>query len=354
MQWVSFFSADLANHLGEISFPLNYQSDEHNAPAVLAKQDGSWLVARTGHGETLGNEQGEIDVYHVSAQFEIVEKDKLILPSGATYVQLAQLDEQLYLMSRDDEQGWGMFVSEDNGKNWSGWLPLGQISGRAYMLMQTENFSQSEYPGLVFHLARHPLDDIQELSTVLLKPELQHRDDLGLKNALLQQTTERIYYNDKNENIRLLSALNREQNICYLYSDFYAASADKHWDLHFIGQDPDRNDSINLAIGQYVGRLGQTDYVTGASLKSCDLDEGGMIELFVAHQSTDSDSYQITSLILDSQTGNVVSEESLYQSENILYRPVYIPELDYLMFNETKEWHSYKDWQATQRVVKLP
>jgi len=48
-----------------------------------------------------------------------------------------------------------------------------------------------------------------------------------------------------------------------------------------------------------------------------------------------------------------LSENVLYTSEKKLYRPVFIKEFNYVMFNEAEYWHTYEDWLANQIIIKL-
>jgi hypothetical protein len=161
-QWVSFFSADLSEKLAEIHFPLDFYADEHNAPAVLATDDGHWLVVRTGHNDTFEKGQGKLFTYLLDDTFAIVNEATLSLSNGATYAQLVEVGGIISLLTRDTELGWGLFISKDNGESWSDWQKVWSSDGNRYISMQGFTGETLGSEQLVFNVGNHPLDKTQK------------------------------------------------------------------------------------------------------------------------------------------------------------------------------------------------
>ena len=75
--------------------------------------------------------------------------------------------------------------------------------------------------------------------------------------------------------------------------------------------------------------------------------------MFVTAKQENTNKYQLLLVSLDAQTGTLLSETILYTSEKTLYRPVFIDDLNYVMFNEAEYWNSYENWLANQMIIKL-
>lgn len=361
LQWVSFFSADLTTKLAELAFARNFYADEHNAPAILAINDGGWLIVRTGHNDTFENGNGKLYVYSVSEEFEIVDETQLFTESGASYAQLVQAHDNVYLLTRDTQKGWGTFTSSDNGKTWSQWQPLWQESGRRYMSLQ--NFTRDDLGNeqLLLNVGHHPIDVVQKIGYLLLSTSglsvssqinaLVTPSGLSLSHeeAGNDVTLSLMQNNGARSNIRFLDAATKNDNICHLYSKL-----NNNWQLALVAHDLDNKQSYEFSLGSYQGVLNDSSYVLGASIGQCNLHAGELLDVFVAHQEQDSNDYIIEQVFIDVQSGAITAREEITRSKKQLYRPVYIEALNYLMFNEAEYWHSYDRWQATQKVIKLP
>lgn len=83
----------------------------------------SWIVARTGHNERFNGTKGRLYVHVLTRdetqQYQISAPKELFVENGATYAQLAQINDSIYLLSRDVDDGWGYFISNDKGATWS-------------------------------------------------------------------------------------------------------------------------------------------------------------------------------------------------------------------------------------------
>ncbi len=357
-QWVSFFSDDLSKKLAEIPFARNFYADEHNAPAVLALNNGNWLIVRTGHNDTFENNQGRLYVYSVDNKFEISNEVRLSTKNGATYAQLVETNGFVHLLTRDSHKGWGYFVSYDQGVTWGDWQPLWPDKGHRYISMQKFNSLQSSDEQVIFNIGHHPTDKIQNIGYLIGKNSIDGKSlvtngDNQIDHAKAKSEVEfsLSQQSDLASNIRFLDAKNESDNVCHLYSTLN--SADNSWQLNATGHNIAQETTHNFDLGRYFGVLGESTYVNGASIGHCRLDEGEQLEVFVAHQEQGSQDFLISRVYVDVQSGDILNVEEVVRSEKQLYRPVYIRELNYLMFNEAEYWRTYERWQALQKVIKL-
>jgi len=239
-QWVSFFSEGLTTKLAEIPFARNYYADEHNAPAILGNDDGSWLIVRTGHNDTFEQGQGKLYVYSVDDKFKISHEVKLFTENGATYAQLVKANNNIYLLTRDSHKGWGFFVSEDDGISWGNWQSLWIEQGHRYISMQGFGLDNYGNDQLIFNIGHHPTDVNQKIGYLVAKTTSQGMGlmsgaDLQLNHAKTSADVEVSFsqQGDSASNIRFLDASNKNGNVCHLYSQLN--SDNNQWQLFVTG-----------------------------------------------------------------------------------------------------------------------
>jgi hypothetical protein len=356
-QWVSFFTNDLTEKLAEVAFPLDFYVDEHNAPAVLPTDDGHWLVVRTGHNDTFEQGKGKLFTYLLDNTFSIIHEAKLTLDNGATYAQLAEINGTVYLLTRDTETGWGIFTSQDSGENWGRWEKLWRGGGKRYISMQSFNGDTSGNKQLIFNLGNHPSDTTQKIAYLIAKQDdnggqLITHSGLPLDDDNINDELITSYY-EKSTNashIRLLDSANTSHNVCHLYSKLNTQTND--WELYLSGHNLLKNRIENYYIGEFSGVLGDSTYVNGASIGGCLLDSSEQFDVFVVDYDPVTKYYHIHRVFVDMQSGDTRIEE-VAKSLNQLYRPIYIPKLNYLMYNEALTWENYQRWRASQRLIKL-
>jgi len=359
-QWIAFFDRELNTVLAEHSFENLFRPDEHNAPAVLSLDNNEWLVARTGHDDTIYGKQDAIEITHFDVDYKVSHQQILRTETGATYAQLQKANGSLYLLTRDTKMGWGIFTSLDSGISWSIWQAVNLPAGIAYALLKKENVLGAEFERLILHSGNHPIDNKQTIAYSYFDLNI---NDPKLTEDNNQNVGDIVDRSNANFNVlhslitksstetRFLDAYNRENNICHLYSS--ATNETNVWQLNVLVSG--ENKSIkNYLVGNFTGMLGDNKYITGASIKGCQNYNGGLIELLVAHKVDNGQRYQIDTINIDAQSGDVLSIDNLYSSLKALYRPVYIEELNYVMFNESEYWHTYENWQAAQKIIKLP
>lgn len=356
-QWVSFFNDDLSEKLAEIHFPQDFYADEHNAPAVLATDNGHWLVVRTGHNDTFEQGRGKLFTYLLDDNFTIVQQGTLNLDNGATYAQLSQVGGNIYLLTRDTEAGWGVFTSVDNGESWSNWRKIWRGGGNRYISMQGFDGDGTGNGQVIFNIGNHPSDKTQNIAYLITEPadngsELQTSSGRNFDDEKITEELITSHYEKTAgaTNIRLLDSANNQQNICHLYSALDPQSSE--WQLFLSGHNLVTNTTEHYFIGDYSGVLGDSTYVNGAAIGKCLLDPNEQFDVFVANYDQQSKSYFIHQVFVDAQSGDTRSEV-ITQSTNQLYRPQYISELNYLMYNEALRWDSYQRWQADQKLIKL-
>jgi hypothetical protein len=156
--------------------------------------------------------------------------------------------------------------------------------------------------------------------------------------------------NTRASNIRLLDSANSQHFVCHLYSQLNTKTND--WQLFLSGHNLNTNITEHYFIGDFSGVLSDTSYVNGATIGSCTLNPSDEFDVFVASFDAAINSYFIEQVFVDIQSGNSRSEV-IIKSVNQLYRPQYVSEHNYLMFNESLSWQNYQQWQANQRVIKL-
>lgn len=362
-QWVVFLNDDLTEIYHQFSFEARFISDEHNAPAVLALKQGKWIVARTGHNDTFSG-SGIVEVTIFNKELNVERSLDLKTKSGSTYVQLVEVNDSLYLLTRDTSESWGAFISNDGGDSWLKWQALALPEGlRTYVLIEKERKATEIYERIIIHKGNHPIHNQQTIAYSYLDlddydPALQtdkavsfDDDNIKSNNDYNIQLSQQSPYST---NIRLLDSYNKENNLCHLYSTINRTT--NKWKLNILTKSASNSSSHlvtnkNYFLGSYSGILGEGSYITGASIKVCNLFDGGQIEVFVSHEINNT--YHISVVSLDYQTGEILSTEHLYSTKNQLYRPVYIEELDYIMFNEASYWESYESWKAKQVVIPL-
>ncbi|REL34896.1 hypothetical protein [Thalassotalea euphylliae] len=344
-QWVAFVDSKLSQVLAEHSFPRKFKSDEHNAPAVIKLSNG-WLVARTGHNDEFSDGQGLIQLAYFDEAFNLTFEQELFLANGATYVQLLDIASDIYLLTRDKELGWGIFVKSEGNQDWSPWSRLKLSSGRNYVLMDKAPIDASE--NILLTLAKHPLDlDQKIIHTLIFAAELQARGELLDLNKASKPITEFSIKNVNATNIRLLDVKVRDQSTCHLRS--MRVGSNWRLTLQVIESSEPNIQPRHLELGTFSGMLGDNVYITGASIKQCASADGELVKVLVTHKRDDN-RYQLTELVLDTQTSEIIDEVSLYQSTKQLYRPVYIPAFDKVMVNEAEYWNTYENWRANQII----
>ncbi len=114
--------------------------DDHNAPAVLVRQDGHIIVAyASGH-----NSGNCVYVRHSSENESIENFSKAIKiesPRNVSYAQLIEYKDKLFLFSRSGYRLWQYVVSDDYGLTWSDWTVLVSAPMQYYIKLTrtTEN-----------------------------------------------------------------------------------------------------------------------------------------------------------------------------------------------------------------------
>lgn len=345
-QWVAFIDQVGASEARVHEFSKIYVADEHNAPAVV-KLDEGWLVARTGHNDEFSAGQGLIQLAYFDEALNLTLEQELFLANGATYAQLLDISGDIYLLTRDKELGWGIFVKSEGDQDWSPWSRLKLSPGRNYVLMDKAPIDASE--NILLTLAKHPLDLDQEIiHTLIFAAELQARGELLDLNKASKPITEFSIKNVNATNIRLLDVKVRDQSTCHLRS----MRVGSNWRLTLqVTESSDPNlQPRHLELGAYSGMLGGNVYITGASIKQCASADGELVKVLVTHQ-VESDLYQLSELAVDVQTGEIVEKTLLYNSTRQLYRPIYIPQFDKVMFNEAEYWNTYENWRASQIIM---
>jgi len=359
-QWIAFVNNDLSEVIADHQFNNLYYADEHNAPAVIALPKNQWLVARTGHNDTFDNGQGIIEVTLFDQKFEPQPSHTLRTVSGSSYVQLVKANNKLYLLTRDTNEGWGVFISDDLATTWSDWQAIKLPPGRKYALIKKENRSGQNYERIILSTSNHPLDHDQQISYSYMDlaiddPMRELTEDIRLGkakesnsfNSLLQVSSE------TSSNIRLLDVYNDNNSSCHLYSSQNDLKYKEKWQLNIIARNVASESTVTYEVGNFSGVLGDNAYITGASIKSCHYVDGDSIDVLVTSELEESAKSTLSLISLDAQTGVVLSEHIIYSSDKKLYRPVYIEELNYVMFNEAEYWKDYENWSANQIIVKL-
>lgn len=360
-QWVVFVERDLSKVLAEIKFKERYKADEHNAPAVLHLDDGSWIVARTGHNDIFSLGRGLIELSFIDQKFRVTRDLKLFLENGASYTQLLEANDVLYLLTRDTKNGWGMFTSNDYGGTWSEWSAINLPKGRNYVLLTKDASAEYPYEKLVLNIGKHPLDDNQNIAFsyldysadgLKLKSEngglLTKFDSNGFISQLLinQETSTRT---------RFLDAQLNNQGICHLYSTKHnlVETETETWDLNIVVRKDVTAPKRDYFIGEFQGVLGNSAYIIGASIKRCNLNDGESIEVLVTHKDLVTSEYVLSLILIDAQTGIRLDSHVVYRSEKVLYRPQYIKATNHVMFNEAIYWNTYENWSANQILMSL-
>lgn len=357
-QWISFFNSDLSELYKQHSFKQLFKADEHNAPAVIALDNNQWLVARTGHNDTFAG-QGIIEITLFNEQFNVTSAVELNTKNGATYAQLVEANNKVYLLTRDTSASWGVFISEDNGLNWSNWQPVVLPVGyRTYAFIEKENNPGTEYERIIMHSGNHPLDNQQTIAYSYLDlakndPSILSNKSINIGNVTAKSNDnyniQLLKNNADSTHIRFLDGYNKENNLCHLYSIQEPVTG--NWQLNVVNTAHGAENKNNYVVGNFSGVLGDNSYITGASIKTCNLFDGGAIEVLVSHEVNGT--YYISLVSLDAQTGEQLNTENVYSSNKQLYRPVYIKELNYIMFNEAENWNDYENWLATQLIIAL-
>jgi len=360
-QWVSFFTQDLSEKLAEIPFARDFYVDEHNAPAILGNDDGTWLVVRTGHNDIFEQGRGKLFVHSISENFELTNEVQLSTENGATYAQLVKVNGSIHLLTRDSHNGWGLFISADKGESWSQWQALWHEAGHRYISMDNFGLDEVGNEQLIFNIGHHPTDKKQKIGYLVAKENnqsmtiaLSTSSDILLDNSTVaSEVNVSIQQNEGvSSNIRFLDAVSQNAQVCHLYSKL--DTDNDLWELNITTHNINLNKTFKYNIGTFAGVLGDSSYVNGASIGNCLLNDGEQIDVFIASHEIDKNEYVIERVFIDVQSGVILTREEVIRSKKQLYRPEYIQELNYLMFNEAEFWKDYGDWKATQKVIKLP
>jgi len=359
-QWLVFLRSDLSEVILEHHFSKQFKADEHNAPAIIALKQGQWLTARTGHNNLSVDQKGVIEVTLFDNDLSVVQSINLEIENGSTYAQFVSAETKIYLLTRDKQNGWGVFISRDDGITWSDWQIINNSSGRIYSLLRKENRSGQSFERVILHTAVHPLENNQNIAYSYL--DLNIDDPLRELIGDIRFGKEQVNNSFNSQlqvssvsstNIRLLDVYNDNDSLCHLYSSQNNVEQQDKWQLNIMAKKIDSDFKVNYTVGNFSGVLGDNVYITGASIKSCHYVDGDTIDVFVTAKQENTNKYQLLLVSLDAQTGTLLSETILYTSEKTLYRPVFIDDLNYVMFNEAEYWNSYENWLANQMIIKL-
>ncbi|REL35566.1 hypothetical protein [Thalassotalea euphylliae] len=355
VQWVAEISMvnNSVEVLKRVELNNNFKHDEHNAPAIL-NIDSNIIIAATGHANESETWKQKVIIY-TGNNISNLKQQIITTPSLVTYVQLQYTNSTVIMYSRMSDLGFHFSTSNDFGQTWSPWKPLLQS---AYVI------SSSNSESLDFYTGSHPASGNNQIS-FLSEPsqrfvtsanDLNNGATINIAFATRNADLESIYSADKTKLSRILDVLNQESSLALIST--HDESSTENWQLSITVVSSEYTKQGTYSIGDNIGVLGRRNeplnsgyYVLGASFIS---EENGLVS--IALITKNADYYQLKLIDFDLKSASVISEEVVYSSNKVIYRPVAHTSLSgtkYIMFNEADYWNNYLEWRAVQRIIAI-